>query len=105
MNKLFLLYSFLHVVNKLIDLRCFNKITLSLKNVVKMFLHSFQTKGICRYNCTMPPVMGVRTTLSNIPGTRKHIWLKVFSNKPMQECRDVRKSQVSTTENKKVIAV
>ena len=31
MNKLFLLNSFLHVVNKMIDLRCFNKIT-SLKN-------------------------------------------------------------------------
>ena len=31
MNKIFLLYSFLHVVNKLMDLRCFNKIILSLK--------------------------------------------------------------------------
>ena len=35
---------------------------------------------------SMPPVMGVRKTLSNIPGKRKHIWLKVFSNKPMEEC-------------------
>ena len=32
MNKLFPLYPFLHVENKMIDLRCFNKITLSLKN-------------------------------------------------------------------------
>ena len=32
MNKLFFLYSFLHVVNTLIDLCCFNKITSSLKN-------------------------------------------------------------------------
>ena len=32
MNKLFFLYSFLHVVNTLIDLCCFNKRTSSLKN-------------------------------------------------------------------------
>ena len=49
--------------------------------------------------------MGVRKTSFKIPGTRKHIWLKVFSNKPTQECRDARKSQISTTYNKKVIAV
>ena len=53
----------------------------------------------------MPPVMGVRKTSSNIPGTREHIWLNVFSNKPMQECKDVRKSQVSTTYLKIVIAI
>ena len=50
----------------------------------------------------MPPVMGVRKTSSNIQGMCKHIWLKIFLNKSMQECRDVRKSQVSTTYNKKL---
>ena len=39
----------------------------------------------------MPPVMGVRKTLSDIQGMCKHIRLKVFLNKPMPECRDVRK--------------
>ena len=53
----------------------------------------------------MPPVMGVRKTLSDIHGMCEHIWLKVFLNKPMQECRDVRKSQVSTNYSKKVIAI
>ena len=53
----------------------------------------------------MPPVMGVRKTSSNISGMCRHIWLKVFLNKPMQECRDVRKFQVSTHYNKKVIAI
>ena len=40
----------------------------------------------------MPPVMSVRKISSNIPETCEHIWLKVFLNQPMQECRDVRKS-------------
>ena len=53
----------------------------------------------------MPPVMGVRKTSSDIPGMCEHIWLKVFLNKLMQECRDVRKSQVPTNYNKKVIAI
>ena len=53
----------------------------------------------------MPPVMGVRKTSSDIQGMCKHIWLKIFLNKSMQECRGVRKSQVSTTYNKKVIAI
>ena len=53
----------------------------------------------------MPPVMGVRKTSSDIQRMCKHIWLKIFLNKSMQECRDVRKSQVSTTYNKKVIAI
>ena len=53
----------------------------------------------------MPPVMGVRKTSSVIQGMCKHIWLKIFLNKSMQECRDVRKSQVSETYNKKVIAI
>ena len=47
----------------------------------------------------MPPVMGVRKTSSDIQGMCKHIWLKIFLNKSMQKCRDVRKSQVSTTYN------
>ena len=51
----------------------------------------------------MPPVMGVRKTSSDIQGMCKHIWLKIFLNKSMQICRDVRKSQISTTYNKKVI--
>ena len=42
----------------------------------------------------MPPVMGVRKTSSYIQGMCKHIWLKIFLNKSMQECRDVRKSKV-----------
>ena len=42
----------------------------------------------------MPPVMGVRKTSSDIQEMCKHIWLKIFLNKSMQECRDVRKSQV-----------
>ena len=49
--------------------------------------------------------MGVRKISSHAPGMRKHIWLKVFLNKPLQECRDVRESQVSTNYNKKVIAI
>ena len=53
----------------------------------------------------MSPVMGVRKTSSDIQGMCTHIWLKIFLNKSMQECRDVRKSQVSTTYNKKVIAI
>ena len=53
----------------------------------------------------MPPVMGVRKTSSDIQGMCIYIWLKIFLNKSMQECRDVRKSQVSTTYNKKVIAI
>ena len=53
----------------------------------------------------MPPVMGVRKTSCDISGICTHIWLKVFLNKPMQECRDVRKSQVSTHHNKKVTAI
>ena len=52
----------------------------------------------------MLPVMGVRKNSSIISRTRKHIWLKVFLLKLMQECRDGRKFQVSTTYNKKVIA-
>ena len=50
----------------------------------------------------MPPVMGVKKTSSDIPGMCKHIWLKLFLNKPVQDCRDVRKSQVSTNYNKKL---
>ena len=50
----------------------------------------------------MPPVMGVRKTLSDIQGMCKHIWLKIFLNKSMQECSDVRKSHVSTTYKKKL---
>ena len=50
----------------------------------------------------MPPNVGMRKTSCNIPGMCTHIWLKVFMNKPMQECRDVRKFQVSTNNNKKV---
>ena len=53
----------------------------------------------------MPLVMGVRKTSSDIHRMCKHIWLKIFLNKSMQDCRDVRKSQVSTTYNKKVIAI
>ena len=53
----------------------------------------------------MPPVMGVRKTSSDIQEMCKHIWLKIFLNKSMQECRDVRKCQVCTTYNKKVIAI
>ena len=53
----------------------------------------------------MPPVMGVRKTSSDIQGMCKQIWLKIFLNKFMQECRDVRKSQVSATYNKKIIAI
>ena len=53
----------------------------------------------------MLSVMDVRKTSTKIPGMCKHIWLKVFLNKLIQECRDVRKSQVSTNYNKKVIAI
>ena len=53
----------------------------------------------------IPPVMGVRKISYNIPETGKHIWLKVFLNKPIKKFRDVRKSQVSTSYNKKVIAI
>ena len=53
----------------------------------------------------MPPVVGVRKTSCDIQERCKHIWLKVFLNKPMQECRDVRKSRVSTNHSKKVIAI
>ena len=53
----------------------------------------------------MPPVMGVGKNSSDIQGMCKHIWLKIFLNKSMQEYRDVRKSQVSTNYNKKVIAI
>ena len=53
----------------------------------------------------MPPVMDVTKTSSNIQGMCKHIWLKIFLNKSMQECRDIRKSQVSMSYNKKVIAI
>ena len=50
----------------------------------------------------MPPVMGVKKTSSDIQEMCKHIWLKIFLNKSMQKCRDVRKSQVCTTYNKKL---
>ena len=53
----------------------------------------------------MPPVMGVGKTLFDIPGMQPHIWLQVLLNEPMQECRDVRKSQVYMTYNKKVIVI
>ena len=70
--------------------------------MIKYFcIHSKQKVYVCTI-VPMPPVMGVRKNLSNISRTRKHIWLKVFSHKPMQKCRDVRKSQVSTTYKKKL---
>ena len=53
----------------------------------------------------MPPVMGVRKTSSDKQGMCEHVWLKVFLNKPMQECRDVKKSQVSTNYSKKAIVI
>ena len=53
----------------------------------------------------MPPVICARKTSFDISGMCKHIWLKVFLNKPMQKCKDVRKSQISTNHNKKVIAI
>ena len=53
----------------------------------------------------MPPVMGVRKTSLNEPIMCKHIWRKIFLNKSMQECRDVRKFEVSMTYKKKVIAI
>ena len=49
----------------------------------------------------MLPVMGVKKASSDIPRMCQHIWLKLFLNKPMQECRDVRESQESTNYNKK----
>jgi len=57
------------------------------------------------YTGTMTPVMGVRKTSSDIPRMCKHIWPKIFLKKPMQECRDARKFQVSTTNNKEVTAI
>ena len=53
----------------------------------------------------MPPVIGVRKTSPDLLRMCKHIGLKVFLNKLMQECRVVRKSQVSSNYNKKVIAI
>ena len=47
----------------------------------------------------MPPVMCVGKTLSDIPRMSKRIWLKLFSNKLMQICKDVRKFQGSAILN------
>ena len=53
----------------------------------------------------MPPVMGVGKTLFDILGIQPRNWLQVLLNELMQECRDVRMSQVYTTYNKKVIVI
>ena len=53
----------------------------------------------------MSPVKSVKTTISNIPATREHIWLKHFLNEPMRGCRDVRKSQESYGSQQKTIAI
>ena len=108
MNKLFHLNLFLHVVNKLINLCFFNKTSVTLsskKNHDNALLHLLQPRKRCRYNCTMLLVKSVKKTKFNIPATRKHFWLNLFLKEPMRGCRDVRKSQVHTAHNEKVIAI
>ena len=60
--------------------------------MIKCFCIRFKPEKYAGTIVSMPPVNSVKKTKSNIPATRQHIWLKLFLNKPLRGCRDVRKS-------------